>query len=262
MIRKILLTNDDGIDAPGLASLATVLGGEYEVHVLAPDQERSGVGHGFTLYTPLRCDEVPGRFPSDLVKRAWKCSGLPVDCVKLALLTLMADEPPDLVVSGVNRGANLAVDTIYSGTVAAAREAMIIGRPSVAVSLVSQSRDTATHGHFLAAASFVRDYITAHSDQLERMEGYFLNINVPAIPGDELKGHRYTCLARTRYDDGYQVHKDPAGRPYYWIEGSLVVQDLAEDTDVITVRDGYVSVTPLASEYTDKSVLERLRVSD
>src|SRR5688500_1758880 len=99
MIKRILLTNDDGIDAPGLTSLAMVLGGSFEVYVVAPDQERSGVGHGFTLYTPLRCDEAPTRFPGDLVKKAWRCSGTPVDCVKMGLLTMLKETPPDLVVS-------------------------------------------------------------------------------------------------------------------------------------------------------------------
>ncbi|MBI3894118.1 MAG: 5'/3'-nucleotidase SurE, partial [Candidatus Wallbacteria bacterium] len=233
MIRRVLLTNDDGIDAPGLASLAMMLGGAYEVYVLAPDQERSGVGHGFTLFSPLRCDDATARFAPDLVRRAWKANGTPVDCVKLAVLLMMKETPPDLIVSGINRGANMAIDTLYSGTVSAAMEAMIMGFPSIACSLATHFEGTATHTHFTGAAEFLLEYIQAHEAQIQAMKGFCLNINVPGVPRAELKGARYTRLGKCWYEDRFQVHKDPSGRPYYWIEGSLNVDEQFVDSDVV-----------------------------
>ncbi|MBI4868329.1 MAG: 5'/3'-nucleotidase SurE [Candidatus Wallbacteria bacterium] len=258
MTKRVLLTNDDGIDAPGLASLAMALAASYEVYVLAPDQERSGVGHGFTLFSPLRCDEVPGRFPADLVRKAWKSNGTPVDCVKLALLLMMKDTPPDLVVSGINRGANLAIDTLYSGTVSAAMEAMIMGYPAIACSLATHFEGTATHTHFAGVAEIVSQYIASHEEQLLQMKDYCLNINVPGVPRSELKGARYTRLGKCWYEDRFQVHKDPGGRPYYWIEGSLNIDEQFEDSDVVAVRQKYVSITPLSSDLTSMGQFQKL----
>lgn len=251
MIRKILLTNDDGLGAVGLQLLATVLSSHYEVYIVAPDRERSGVGHGFTLLNPLRADPAPDNLGLEgLVQAAYKCSGTPVDCVKMGLLALFPGVKFDLVVSGINRGANLAIDTLYSGTVGGAMEALIMGYPSIAISLVSRGRATATHEHFEAAAEICLEFIQQHEAELQRSNDFLININVPGLPRDELKGLKFTVLGRCRYADRYHVHKDPHGRPYYWLEGDLVIDDERPNADIVAIRDNYVSITPLSYDMT------------
>ena len=254
---RILLCNDDGISAPGLNCLATVLGTEHEVYVIAPDRERSGVGHAFTLTKPLRCDEAPALFPSEFVARAWSCSGTPVDCVKMGILKIFADDPPDLVVSGVNRGSNLSVDHLYSGTVAGALEAVIEGVPAIAIS-VEIVRDS-KHHHFEAAAEFVRRFLLDEASKGLLSNEYALNINVPAMPIDETKGFRMTCIASCNYIDKYIEHRDPHGRPYYWLEGKINVEDDRSWADIVALREGYVSITPLSPNMTNHRVLKELR---
>lgn len=251
MIRNILLTNDDGLGAVGLRVLATVLSSHFRVYIVAPDQERSGVGHGFTLLNPLRAEPAPDNLGLEgLVSGAYTCSGTPVDCVKIGLLALFPDTGFDLVVSGINRGANLAVDTLYSGTVGGAMEALIMGYPSIAISLVSKGRGTATHEHFQTAAEICLEFIQQHEDQLAKSRDFLVNINVPGLPREELRGMKFTVLGRCRYADRYHVHQDPMGRPYYWLEGDLVIQDERPNADVVAVRDNYVSITPLSHDMT------------
>lgn len=244
MIRRVLLTNDDGIQAIGLRCLATVLASAFEVHVVAPDRERSGVAHAFTLLNPLRCDPAPSVFPEDLVRSAHRCSGTPVDCVKIALLSIL-DPPPELVVSGINAGANLSLDTLYSGTAAAAREAALMGVPAIAASLVLRGRESGTREPFQTAAEIILDYIRTHQDNLQAMRDHFLNINVPGLPRARLAGFRATVLGRCRYLDSYRRLLDPAGRPYYWLEGERVVEDDRPEADLAAVHEGYVSITPM-----------------
>lgn len=252
-IRNILLTNDDGLGAIGLHVLATVLSSHFDVYVVAPDRERSGVGHGFTLLNPLRADPIPDAFGDEqLAKAAYRCSGTPVDCVKIGLLALFKDVRFDLVVSGINRGANLAIDTLYSGTVAGAMEALIMGYPAIAISLVSKGRTTSTRQHFETAAEMLLEFIVEHEKELVKAKDYFLNINVPGLPREELKGTMFTVLGRCHYSDRYHVHTDPMGRPYYWLEGDLVIEDERPDADILAVRDDYVSVTPLHFDLTSE----------
>lgn len=251
-IRKILLTNDDGLGALGLQMLASILSSKYEVYVVAPDRERSGVGHGFTLLNPLRADPAPEVLGlDDIVQAAYKCSGLPVDCVKMGLLALFRDVKFDLVVSGINRGANLAIDTLYSGTVGGAMEALVMGYPAIAISLVSKGRTTATRDHFEGAAEICLEFIQEHEDEIQKSAGQWLyNINVPGLPREELAGVKFTVLGRCHYADRYHVHKDPHGRPYYWLEGDLVIKDERPNADIVAVRDNYVSITPLQFDLT------------
>ena len=250
-IRKILLTNDDGLGAIGLQMLASILASEYEVYVVAPDRERSGVGHGFTLLNPLRADPAPEVLGLDgIVAAAYKCSGLPVDCVKMGLLALFPKVKFDLVVSGINRGANLAIDTLYSGTVGGAMEALIMGHPAIAISLVSKGRTTSTRQHFETAAEICLEFIREHEAEIARSTGYLFNINVPGLPREELAGVKFTVLGRCRYADRYHVHKDPMGRPYYWLEGDLVIDDDRPNADINAVRENYVSITPLHYDLT------------
>jgi 5'-nucleotidase len=252
-IRNLLLTNDDGLGAIGLHVLATVLSSHYDVYVVAPDRERSGVGHGFTLLNPLRADPMPDAFGDEqLAKAAYRCSGTPVDCVKLGLLGLFKDVKFDLVISGINRGANLAVDTLYSGTVGGAMEALIMGYPAIAVSLVSKGRTTSTRQHFETAAQVVLELVREHEAQIARSKDFLLNVNVPGLPREELKGIKFTVLGRCHYADRYHVHKDPMGRPYYWLEGDLVIEDERPNADIVAIRDNFVSVTPLHYDLTSE----------
>ena len=253
---RILVTNDDGVGAPGINCLASVLGAEHDVFVVAPDRERSGVGHAFTLDKPLRADPVPEVFPEGLVKGAWQCTGTPVDCVKMGVLVLLADQPPDLVVSGINRGSNLSVDHLYSGTVGGALEAAIMGLPSVAVS-VEVTRGQ--HHHFETAAEFVRRFLADDETRSLLTPGTAFNINAPGRPTDEVKGFRFTCVGRCVYHDRYHDHQDPHGRPYYWLEGEPEILDDRPWADVVAVREGYVSVTPLTPDLTNHVLLETLR---
>ena len=257
---RILLTNDDGIEAPGLNCLATVLGADHDVYVIAPDRERSGVGHAFTLEKPLRCDLAPGIFPKELVKKAWKCTGTPVDCVKIGILKIMADNLPDLIVSGVNRGANLSVDHLYSGTVAGALEAVIEGVPAIASS-VEVNRDS-KHHHYETAAEFVRRFLKDEKSRELLTTDYILNINAPALTLDEVKGQKFTTIARCSYIDQYLEHTDPHGRPYYWLEGKIDVLDERDWADIVAVRAGYISICPLSPDLTNKEVLKKLRAKD
>ena len=261
-IQTLLLTNDDGIHAPGLAALVASLSTRYRVHVVAPSHERSGVGHGFTLFNPLRADPVHERFPEGLVASAYACSGLPADCVKLGLLELLKEEHIDLVVSGVNKGANLGTDVIYSGTVAAAREAVLNGVPGVATSLVlrGDGGETSSHPHFAAAADWTLRLLQDLEAEIVRgaRERYFLNVNVPNRAADQVDGWAWTDLAESRYDDRFVKHLDPSGRPHYWLEGELVVSDPREDADIPAVRAGRVSVSPVSALAHADRVLARL----
>ena len=250
-MKKLLLTNDDGLGAIGLHVLATVLASHYEVYVVAPDQERSGVAHAFTLLNPLRADPVPDALGVEgLAKAIYKCSGMPVDCVKMGLLALFPGVKFDLVVSGINRGANLAIDTLYSGTVGGAMEALIMGYPAIAISLVSKGRTTSTRQHFEAAAEVCLEFIQQHEKEIAKSRGWMFNINVPGLPKAELRGMKFTVLGKCHYADTYHAHKDPNGRPYYWLEGDLVIQDERPNSDIVAVRENYVSVTPLQFDLT------------
>lgn len=260
----ILISNDDGIDAPGLAALVASLSTRHKVYVVAPDRERSGVSQAFTLFNPLRADPAKARLPEGLVEDAWMCSGMPADCVKIGTMTLLAEDPPDLVVTGINKGANMGPDILYSGTVAAALEGHLAGLPAMAVSLVtgpSEGGSTSRHPHFATAGDWALRLI----DELEQplregaRDGWCVNVNVPDRPAEEIDGWVWTDQAQAHYDDRYVVHKDPTGRPHYWLEGELVLEDPRPDCDVAAVRAGKVSVTPLRPQLTHLEVLERLR---
>lgn len=260
--KTVLLVNDDGIDAAGLSALVAAFSSAYRVFVVAPDRERSGVGHAFTLFNPLRADPSTERFPRDLVASAYRCSGTPADCVKVALLEIFKADPPDLVVSGINHGANMGLDVLYSGTVAGAMEGLLNDRPAMAVSLVTRGEGTvgSTHSYFATAADWALRLVRELEDELRRgaAEGYFLNVNLANQPADAIKGWAWTDLANAHYDDRYVVHKDPAGRPHYWLEGELVLEDRRPECDIATVRRQLVSVTPLTPRISHGPSLARL----
>lgn len=244
---RILVTNDDGVRAPGIAALVTALAPLGEITVVAPLENHSGTGHAVTLSDPIYADRVP--VGEGLVATA--ISGTPATCVRIALRTLM-DARPDLVVSGVNRGSNFGLNAYISGTVAAAREAAIQGIPAIAASL-----DIAGHPNYgPAAAATARVAAIVKKDGLPR--GVFLNVNVPAGPADQHKGLKLVRQSEQMGMDRFDEAKTPYGRRLYW---SFFQQpESAEpNTDVDAVLNGYVAVTPLVASEFQQAVLDKLK---
>jgi 5'-nucleotidase len=235
----LLVTNDDGIGAPGLQALAAALEDVGEVWVLAPDAERSAVSQAISIYRPLRLHEMR--------PRQYVLDGTPVDCVYVALHAVLPRRPT-VVVTGVNPGPNLGTDVIYSGTVAAAREGALRGVHGIAVSLY----DSGNNDH---AARVVVDLV-ARVAKLPSVPTLLLNVNVPDAP---LKGSRVTTLGRRLYQDEVDRRVDPRGRSYYWIGGPGVHMEHVGGSDVEAVQQGYVSVTPLELDLTDHAGVDRVR---
>src|SRR5512140_248341 len=239
----ILCTNDDGVLAPGLQALVTRLSEMGNVFVVAPDREQSASGHALTLQRPLRVNEVG--------HQRWGVNGTPTDCVLLAVHALL-DRLPDLVVSGINAGANMGDDVTYSGTVSAAFEGTLLSIPSLAVSLATPEHMMDTFP-FEAAAEYAAKLAGLVLDH--RLPARtLLNVNVPPIPAGEIHGVRLTRLGHRVFRDIIVAKTDPRGRPYYWIAGEPV-WDPQEKTDITAIRDGYVSVTPLNMDMTDYKLL-------
>lgn len=250
---RILLCNDDGINAPGIIALAKVLCTFGQVTVAAPDVERSAASNSLTLAHPLRVRDVA--FPAP-VDKAYAISGTPADCAKIALSTLLP-EKPDLVVSGINCGPNMCVDIFYSGTVAAAFEGAFRGILSVSVSLDTYS----AREDFSVAAQWALNCIKPLvACRAERSRVY--NVNVPCIAEHEIKGIKVTRTGVIDYREEYDHRLDPYGRSYYWIKGNPEVVDESSDCDIVAVKAGYVSLTPLKPDLTDfvlfKSLSEQL----
>ena len=242
---KILITNDDGIDATGINCLAEALAEIGEVAVVAPDREKSASSHAMTLHHPLRAVQVaPGRYAVD---------GTPTDCVNLGIHSLL-DFHPDMVISGINRGANLGDDVTYSGTVAAAMEATLMGIPAFAVSLATREEDA----DYSAAARFA----VRLARQIERNglpRDTFLNVNVPDVAADRLKPALVTIQGKRRYEGTIVDSVDPRGRSYYWIgTADLDFHDI-DGSDFAALHRGHISVTPLHLDMTNHQALPILR---
>ena len=239
----ILVTNDDGIQSPGISALADHLQVLGRVIVVAPDRERSAVGHALTLHAPLRAEEVAPDF--------WAVSGTPTDAVNLGIHGLIKDKP-DLVVSGINRGGNMGDDLTYSGTVAAAMEATLMGVPAFAISFSGQEFSYANFIPSAKAAVLLAKQIDRHKLPADT----FLNVNVPE---KEPKGIRLTRQGKRIYQDAVVQNKDPRGRSYYWIgAGELGFQEL-DGTDFDAVHKGFISVTPLHLDLTNYAAFDRMR---
>lgn len=237
---RILLTNDDGIDAPGLHALYDMIADLGEVTVVAPERQRSAVGHAVTLHKPLRLKQC--RLPNG--RDAWSSSGTPSDCVALGYDVLMADRA-DLVISGINDGANLGWDVTYSGTVMAAMEAVMLGIPAIAVSVAARN---APHG-YEPAAHIARLVATGIRDR-GIPAGVLLNVNVPGSPYDQIRGVRITTQGRREYVDRIDTRTDPRGQAYYWLAGVVKDGHPSPGSDVEAISDGYASVTPLQLDLT------------
>ena len=241
---RILVTNDDGIQSPGVIALAKALAAIGEVWVVAPDRERTAVAHAVTLHKPLRLHQ--------LGPRSYAVNGTPVDCVNLALLKVMP-KPPAIVVSGINKGVNLGDDVMYSGTVSAAMEGAMLGVPSVAVS--QEGRD-----------QFRFEVGATYAVRLARLvlaqglpEETLLNVNIPNRPRHGIKGVRVTCLSRRRFDNPIIEKLDPHGRKYYWIAGERISWSRSKDADHEAIEEGFVSITPVRLDSTHYGVLDRFR---
>ena len=231
---KILLVNDDGIDAVGIRTLIGALWKQHTVWAVAPDRQRSAASMAMTLETPLRA--VPREV--DGTEIAYAVDGTPVDCARLGLGNLVP-EKPDLVISGINHGPNLGSDTLYSGTCAGAQQAAVLGVQAIAMSL--DHRDPT---HFETAAAVTQRMIGI----VERHPlpfGMFYNVNVPDLPLSEIAGYRITGLAMVNYNGVYVRREDPLGRPYYWVPRGKLPCDPDEDTDYAWMKKGYVTVTPM-----------------
>lgn len=255
---NLLLSNDDGIFSLGIRTLAnTLVAAGHHVTVVCPDRERSATGHGLTLHKPIRAEQIESVFQADI--KAWACSGTPSDCVKLALGALL-EQPPDMVLSGINHGSNLGTDVLYSGTVSAAMEGAIEGIPSVAFSLTSFSGQD-----FQPAANFAKTLVH-HLDQNPLPQPVLLNVNVPAVPQEAIAGITITRQGLRRYIDQFEKRIDPRGKTYYWLAGELLEEvedspDLAEmiPTDVQANRQNYITITPLQYNLTASKSLESLK---
>ncbi len=249
---KILLSNDDGVYADGIHFLARSLAeAGHEVLVSAPNRERSASGHSMTMHKLVTLEEIDSKFILGNYK-AYACSGMPTDSVSLAYDAL--GFRPELVISGINRGPNVADDITYSGTVCAAMEGLIFGINSVALSLNVISRNE--HEHYETAAEFMQQFI-ARIKEISSDKPLLFNINVPNLPYKEVKGIRITKQGKRFYEDRVDVI-ERNGRKYYWI-GGKIVDSFEDDTDVTALRDGYVSVTPLKMDMTDYERLEKMK---
>jgi len=242
---RILLSNDDGVLAAGLAALERACSTLGDIHVVAPDREQSATSHSLTLHHPLR--------PVRLGPQRWQVDGTPTDCVLLACNALMP-ERPDFVVSGINHGPNMGEDVLYSGTVAAAMEGLALGIPSIAVSFA---------GRVLQTDSLLEGQEELLRGLLQRLMSLrvfprdtLLNVNIPALPSHEVKGVRLTRLGRRVFSDSIARMKDPWGREILWIGGGSVEWSGPEDSDFRAVHDGYVSVTPLHLDLTHRDILD------
>jgi len=236
---RILLSNDDGYFAPGLERLAAALRPRAEVTVVAPEADRSGASNSLTLDRPLTVRRAPSGFLF--------VNGTPTDCVHLAVTGLL-EHLPDLVISGINLGANMGDDTIYSGTVAAATEGYLLGIPSIAISLASKAAT-----HFETAATVALELLDRH--ERSSLGARLLNVNVPDVPRAMLKGYRITRLGRRHKAENVVTTKNPRGETVYWVGAAGAAADAGEGTDFHAVEHGYASVTPLQIDLTNHDEL-------
>jgi len=244
---RILLTNDDGIRARGLRHLREALRDLGEVWVVAPDREQSAASHALTLHDPLRVTPHG--------EREFSVSGTPTDCVLVAVRGVhgVLEPRPDLVVSGINHGPNMGDDVTYSGTVAAALEGRLLGLPAVAFSSVRWKPQ-----HLEAAADVARAIVSMVMAQMTS-PAMLLNVNIPDVPRDDIKGFQATRLGLRVYRDEIVAKVDPRGRPYYWIGGDPPVWEPENESDFGAVSAGFVSITPLQTDWTDRAGLDTLR---
>jgi len=244
----ILITNDDGVMAPGIRNLIEAVKDLGKIVVVAPDKPQSGMGHAITIGFPLRL--LPVKLMEDV--EAWSCSGTPVDCVKIAVDKVL-HRKPDICISGINHGANHSINVIYSGTMSAAIEASIENIPSIGFSLLNYSLEA----DFTAARQYARQIVekilkTKSDDHL------CLNVNIPNVDASLIKGIKICRQAYAKYEEDFHERKDPTGRKYFWLTGDFVNFDKGKDTDVWALENNFVSVVPVQFDLTNHALKTKL----
>ena len=241
----ILLCNDDGVRSEGIEALAAAMKDVGTVYIVAPDRERSAASHSLTLTHPLRVEK--------LGPRTYSVDGTPTDCVNLGVNGILKGRKTDLLVSGINKGANLGDDITYSGTVSAAMEGTILGIPSIAVSVVTRSRF-----RFDVASEFTVN-VARKVMQQGLPDDTLLNVNVPNVPKDKIPGVRMTRMGKRVYGDVIVEKRDPRGRKYYWIGGDYLSSEEVPGSDLEAIEDNYISITPIHLDLTNYAALRALR---
>lgn len=243
----ILVTNDDGVNSPGIRKLFSQMKKLGTAYIIAPDRERSAVSHALTMHRPLKVEK--------LGKNIYAINGTPTDCVAIGINKILPEKPA-LVVSGINRGANLGDDITYSGTVSAAIESTIMGIPAFAISLVTKDKNlTISYDAPAKIAYLIANYILENSLPYDT----FLNVNVPDIPFKKIKGIKLTRQGKRIYDNSIHETFDPHGEKYFWIGGGSPYWEHGEDTDIQAIEENYISVTPLHLDFTNYEALKFLK---
>ena len=245
----ILVTNDDGITAPGIRTLISVMNEIGDVVVIAPDSPQSGMGHAITLDSTIYCDPIN---IDDEVQLEYRCSGTPADCVKMAISEIL-NKKPDLCVSGVNHGSNSSINVIYSGTMSAAIEAGIEGIPAIGFSLL----DYSWHANFDGLRSYIKK-IALQVLENGLPDGVVLNVNFPKLENDTFKGIKICRQARANWVEEFDKRTNPQGKEYYWLTGKFVNLDKGEDTDVWALENDYISVVPVHFDLTAHHFMHQL----
>ncbi|MCL1667584.1 5'/3'-nucleotidase SurE [Elizabethkingia ursingii] len=245
----ILVTNDDGITAPGIRNLVSFMNEIGDVVVVAPDSPQSGKGHAITINSTLTYEEISMEGP----QKDYSLSGTPVDCVKFALDKILTRKP-DLVVSGINHGANSSINVIYSGTMSAAVEAGVEGLQAIGFSLLDFSWDA----DFSQAKTFIQNIV---KKVLENPipKGIVLNVNIPKLPADEIKGIKVCKQANAKWEENFDERVNPHGKKYYWLSGYFNNMDQSEDADETALSEGYISVVPVKFDLTAYEYLKDLQ---
>jgi 5'-nucleotidase len=245
----ILITNDDGITAPGIRNLIEAAKGLGTLYVVAPDKPQSGMGHAITIHSTLRLQ----KFDSIENVVEYACSGTPVDCVKIAIDKLLPRKP-DLIISGINHGSNSSINIIYSGTMSAAVEGCIEGIPSIGFSL----SDFSLNADFSGAKEYARK-ICKEVLENKLPDGVCLNVNFPKLPKEELKGIKICRQAKALWQEEFDERTDPSGKPYYWLTGKFINLDEGTDTDEHALANGYVSIVPVEIDFTAYHAMDYLK---
>ena len=245
MNKTILLSNDDGINSSGLNALTGALDHFGNIFIVAPDREQSACSHALSIHRPLRIDKIS--------TNSYSVDGTPTDCINLAVNGILKDNKPDLIVSGINKGENLGDDITYSGTVSAAIEGTLLGIPSIAISL--EGRNEYNYESSLHFSAVVAQYVLQNG--LPR--DILLNVNIPKLPLQEIKGIKITRQGKRIYNDSIVEKVDPRGKEYYWIGGNELDSVEIENSDIDALKKGYVSITPIKLDLTDYDFINFLQ---